>query len=129
MCRAVEDLERTASLLMDREIAPWEVLLVLGHRAALLRQGGADLPVAAPLHIVRAFEGLRDWQPLSSWRERLSQLPADVADSIVTADAEERDRLRRVHVVAAWLLRYAGAPLVESMVQSVQQRAMVEIAS
>jgi len=128
MCHALDDLERTASLLMDREIAPWEVLLVLGHRAALLRAGGADLPTDAPLRIVRSFEGLVDWQPLDSWRERMSQLPADVADSIVTEDQEERDRLRRVHVLAAWLIRHAGAPLVESMVQSVQQRAMVELA-
>jgi len=129
MCRALEDLERTASLLWDREIAPWEVLLVLGHRAALLRAGGADLPADAPLRVVRSFPGLEAWQPLDSWRERMSQLPADVADSIVTGDAEERDRLRRVQVLAAWLIRHAGAPLVESMVKTVQQRAMVEIAT
>src|SRR5215471_11417340 len=120
MCRALDDLERTASLLMDREIAPWEVLLVLGHRAALLRADGADLPADAPLRIVRSFAGLGGWQPLDSWRERMSQLPADAADSIVTEGEEERDRLRRVHVVAAWLLRHAGAPLVESMVKTVQ---------
>ena len=129
MCHALDDLERTASLLMDREIAPFEVLLVLGHRAALLRAGGADLPADAPLHIVRSFEGLADWQPLDSWRERMSQLPADVAASIVTEDAEERDRLRRVHVVAAWLLRHAGAPLVERIVSTVQEKALVESAT
>src|SRR5262245_7127521 len=128
MCHAVDDLERTASLLWDREIAPWEVLLVLGHRAALLRADGADLPADAPLRVVRSFPGLADWQPLDSWRERMSQLPTDVADSIVTEDAEERDRVRRVHVVAAWLLRHAGAPLVKGIVDTVQQRALAEIA-
>jgi len=128
MCRALEDLERTASLLMDREIAPWEVLLVLGHRAALLRAAGADLPADAPLRVVRSFPGLEAWQPLDSWRERLSQLPVDVADSIVTEGEEERDRLRRVQVLAAWLIRHAGAPLVKGIVDAVQQRALAEIA-
>jgi len=129
MCRAVDDLERTASLLMDRELPPFEVLLVLGHRAALLRAGGADLPADAPLRIVRSCEGLEAWQPLDSWRERMSQLPADVADGIVTGDQEEQDRVRRVQVLAAWLLRHAGAPLVERIVNTVQERALVESAT
>ena len=128
MCRAAYDLERTASLLMDREIAPWEVLLVLGYRAALLRADGADLPADAPLRIVRSFPALEEWQPLDSWRERMSQLPVDVADSIVTEGEEERDRLRRVQVLAAWLIRHAGAPLVKGIVDAVQQRALAEIA-
>src|SRR5215469_8297562 len=128
MCRATDDLERTASLLMDREIEPFEVLLVLGHRAALLRAGGAQLPADAPLRVVRSFPGLEAWQPLDSWQERMSQLPADAADSIVTADAEERDRVRRAHVLAAWLVRHAGAPLVERIVKTVEKRALAEIA-
>ena len=127
MCRATDDLERTASLLMDRELPPFEVLLVLGHRAALLRAGGAQLPADAPLRVVRALPGLEEWQPLDSWRERMAALPADVADSIVTEGQEERERVRRVHVVAAWLIRHAGAPLVEGIVNSVHKRALAEI--
>jgi len=129
MCRATDDLERTAGLLMDRETAPYDVLLVLGHRAALLRAGGADLPADAPLRIVRSFPGLAVWQPLDSWRERMATLPGDVAHSIVTADQEERDRVRRVHVLAAWLVRHAGAPLVERIVKTVEKRALVESAT
>jgi len=124
MTGAVEDLERTASMLADRDTPPWEMLLMLSRRAELLRQGGAVLPAGIALRVVHALPGLADWQPLDSWQERMTLLPADAAASIETDDEEERERVRRAHVLAAWLIRQAGAPLVEGIVKTAQQRAL-----
>jgi hypothetical protein len=122
-CRAQADLEAIAEAMQARQRDPLEILLALSRQAELWRACGAALPAGAALAAVRHLPGLRDFDPLPFWSQRIKLHNQDeLVEGIDPGEApDDWQQRRRALVLSEWLQRHAGTASAENAVRAVER--------
>jgi hypothetical protein len=123
--RALEELRELALQLHDRALEPFDILLELGRRNALL-----GLPFKSVLPFVRELPRLEKWHAGRAWQERVNRHgPDELVDGLESPDFEEHQSKQRAYALAAWLNGNAGKPIVEDVVAAGMQVALGHLKS
>jgi hypothetical protein len=125
--RALADLREHRDLLAARGVLPLDSLFDLMYRAGLHRSRGIELPDDTELELVRALPGLAGWCPLAAAGERLSRLPADAAETIVSPVHALHVRRRRSLALAGWLQVHNETNLAGKITDAAERLAVDQL--